>query len=185
MDPLHEPAVVDKVTKGCKKIFKGIIGNKYREVLGPKYAYDHTIPKKSEIEVQVRTPEDGSLTVNVIATKTLSKVDYPGSNPGSNHSYTNDLSVASFSIRPMDGGFSVIFAECRVNGALRNRGYGVKLHKLRLKAAKLSGASSVVATCNATNQPQIRIFKHFNWKQGTLDESHFIFYRSLADIEVK
>src|SRR5437868_2119364 len=82
--------------------------------------------------------------------------------------------IGSFSIETVDGGFNLFFGNVDLYENYQNKGYGVKLHRLRLELAKMIGASAVLATTRKDNESQNKILEFFKWNRSDMTETHYL-----------
>ena len=72
--------------------------------------------------------------------------------------------AAKFSITALPGcNRTLLFHSAEVAPHLRGKGYGVKLHSVRLAWAKAYGATVLLCTVNENNEPQRRILQREGW----------------------
>lgn len=101
------------------------------------------------------------------------------------HETPDKYFIGHFSLEIIDGGSNLFFGNVRLAIPYQNKGYGVKLHELRLSLAKDAGAESVIATSNKSNDSQNRIFEKFGWTRGDLNDCHYIWYKSMKNYKPK
>ena len=91
----------------------------------------------------------------------------------------NHSPIGGFHITLVDGGNNLFFRNARLDDKFLHKGYGVKLHMLRLEFAKLIGANCVICTTNKNNNAQSRVLEHFNWLKNNLDKNHYIWTKEI------
>ncbi len=124
---------------------------------------------------------DGEIEVDQYFYETTLKVTYRIKPPEQKYSSW----LGSFTIELVDGGFNLFFGHVSLLQEYQNKGYGVKLHKLRLELAKMVGAKAVIATTYKENDAQNKILEFFKWNRSDMTKTHYLWSRDMETFSLK
>lgn len=173
MDLTYQP-ILDKITSGCQNIFSAMRGRPYIE---RSYSTRHVSVGIGDATVKFVDCTCDKLNVYIYVRGESVRI-YSN---GEKSTTIGDIFVAKFSISTLDGGCSGVFGGCYLESIFQNKGFGVKLHELRLEIAKEIGFLSVIATSAKGNERQNKIFRHFSWNSVPLDNHYLLWFKSLQN----